>query len=585
MRLARIALLALVPVIVSPPVLAQEAAPFDPIGFELELAAVEALAERLAMVDAAIAALEASPDPDPEIYFDLSALRLDILREAGETAAAAAAAEGLADFAIRMSGQLDRNPLPYLDLAATFYTETEAYREALRVLDTEIAYRRNGGQSGQVLADLLNRKAEIARLRGDMAAAEEFAGQANFAIMSMRMSRRSGQDGGFSAIDVFYATDRARTGDTDPAEFYGYGRGDLEYGVVTVTIPDTHVPGAIETPSIWKLEFGPSPAKHVMVQKVDPMEANAYFAKMNDELAERERKEIVVFIHGFNTRFDAAAKRAAQLAYDMDYRGVPVLYSWPSAGQTVRYVADTAVVRLSGRRLSMFLEDLRARSGADTIHIVAHSMGNRALTDALELMALRDGIEEGDDPVFGQVFFAAPDVDAGLFKEMMKTIHPLAERLTLYTSENDWALVASRKLHGNAPRAGQGGDSVTTDELFDTIDMSDLGEDMLAHTYFADDSSALADIVSLIWRNPPPNVRCGMTETETATGETAWKYQKGGCFDKTMIGLISHLWSKNDISREDISALISELVTDQAAASEIEGRLDTYIAPEGQAAN
>ncbi|MAM11158.1 MAG: hypothetical protein CML23_12000 [Rhizobiaceae bacterium] len=585
MRLARIALLSLVSLIVSPPLFAQEAAPFDPIAFELELAAVEAPAERLAMVDAAIAALEASPDPDPEIYFDLSALRLEILREAGETAAAAAAAEGLADFAIRMSEQLDRNPLPYLDLAATLYTEAEAYREALRVLDTEIAYRRNGGQSGQVLADLLNRKAEVARLRGDMAATEEFAGQAQFAIMSTRMGKRSGQDGGFSAVDVFYATDRARTGNADPAEFYGHGRGDLEYGVVTVTIPDTHVPGAIETPSIWKLEFGPSPARHVMVRKVDPMEADAYFSKMSSELAGRERKEIVVFIHGFNTRFDAAAKRAAQLAYDMDYRGVPVLYSWPSAGQTVRYVADTAVVRLSGRRLSMFLEDLRARSGADTIHIVAHSMGNRALTDALELMALRDGIKEGDDPVFGQVFFAAPDVDAGLFREMMKTIHPLAERLTLYTSENDWALVASRKLHGNAPRAGQGGDSVTTDELFDTIDMSDLGEDMLAHTYFADDSSALADIVSLIWRNPPPNVRCGMTETVTETGETAWKYQKGGCFDKTMIGLISHLWSKNDISRADISALISELVTDQAAASEIEGRLDAYIAPEGQEAN
>ncbi|MBB4120276.1 alpha/beta hydrolase [Martelella radicis] len=585
MRLARIALLSLLPLLAAPPAFAQETETFDPIGFELELAAVEEPVKRLAMVETAIAALEQMPDPDPEIYFDLSALRLEILQEAGETAAAAAAAEGLADFAIRMSAVLDRNPLPYLDLAADLYGEAGAYREALRVLDTQIAYRRNGGQAGQVLAELLNRKAEIARLRGDTAAAEEFAGQANFAIMSMRMNKRSNLEGGFSAVDVFYATDRARTGNTDPADFYGYGRGDLEYGVVTVTIPDTHVPGAIETPSIWKLEFGPSPAKHVMVQKVDPMQANAYFARMNSELEARERKEIVVFIHGFNTRFDAAAKRAAQLAYDMDYRGVPVLYSWPSAGQTVRYVADTAVVRLSGRRLSMFLEDLRDRSGADTIHIVAHSMGNRALTDALELMALRNSVTEGNDPVFGQVFFAAPDVDAGLFKEMMKTIHPLAERLTLYTSENDWALVASKKLHGNAPRAGQGGDSVTTDELFDTIDMSDLGEDMLAHTYFADDSSALADIVSLIWRNPPPGVRCGMTETVTEAGETAWKYRKGGCFDKMMIGMISHLWSKSEITREDISALISELVTDEAAASEIEGRLDTYIAPEGQGAN
>ncbi|WP_176085352.1 alpha/beta fold hydrolase [Martelella sp. HB161492] len=583
MRLAQIVLLSFLSTcaFVPFPALAQQVSPFDPVGFEITLSGVTDPTERLTLIDAAIAQLEADKTPDLEVYFDLSEMRLDLLRAADQTLLAAKAAEGLADFATSRSAEIDRNPLPYLDLAAALYTKAEAYREALRVLDKAIDYRTNGGQSGQPIADLIARKAEIATLRGDQASAERFRQMAAAALKPVEAGARSADgEGGFSAVNVFYATDRARTGNNDPADFYGYGRGDLEYGVVTVTIPKQHVPGAIETPSIWKLEFGPSPAKHVMVEKVDPLDVNDYFSRMNNELEHRERKEIVVFVHGFNTRFDAAAKRAAQLAYDMDYRGLPVLYSWPSAGQTMRYVADTAVVRLSGRRLAYFLEDLRNRSGADTIHIVAHSMGNRALTDALEILALRNGVEEGDAPLFGQVFFAAPDVDAGLFKEMMKTVHPIAERLTLYTSHNDWALVASRKLHGDAPRAGQGGATVATDQLFDTIDMSDLGEDMLAHTYFADDSSALADIVSLIWKNPPPDVRCGMNRDMTETGQITWKYQKGGCFDKMMIGMISHLWDQNSITPADVSNLVGRLVVDKAEASALEGRLDTYIEPQ-----
>lgn len=580
MQLTGLVRVAAMSLILAGPVLAwaQEAPSFDPIGFEMRLSGLDDPAARLAVIETSIAEVEKTAAPDRQVYFDLNVMRLEVLQALGQTREAADAAAMLAAYAEAQRGRLDRDPLPYLRLAVALYEEAGALREALRVLDTEVNVRLDGGQSGEDIAQVHLEKVRLAKLAGDMADVERFGQQAEAALAETGSETRSAGQAGFRQVDVFYATDRARTGRAEPSDFYGYGRGTLDYGVVAVTIPDTHVPGAIEKPSIWKLEFGPEPAKHIMVQKVEPMEKDAYFARMRAEMAERGRREAFLFVHGFNTRFDAAAKRAAQLAHDMNYRGVPVVYSWPSAGKTLRYVADTAVVRLSGRRLSRFLEELRDFSGADTIHIVAHSMGNRALTDALELLALRSNAAEGGEPMFGQIFFAAPDVDAGLFQEMMRTIHPLAERLTLYASQVDWALVASRKLHGNAPRAGQGGEDALTDELFDTIDMSDLGEDMLAHTYFANDSSALADIMSLVWRNPDPNVRCGLAETQNGVGGKAWKYVKGACPEGTMIGVINQLWAQNDVTIEKVRALLASNYKNVEDAAKVEGILSRLLA-------
>ncbi len=37
-------------------------------------------------------------------------------------------------------------------------------------------------------------------------------------------------------------------------------------------------------------------------------------------------------MHGYNTSFDNALYRTAQIAYDLDFDGATFLYSWPSGG-------------------------------------------------------------------------------------------------------------------------------------------------------------------------------------------------------------------------------------------------------------
>ncbi len=560
---------------------AQQSAEVDPIGIGSRISAQTGIEGKLAELEEILHEIQQSPKPDLQLYFDLSTLRLELLLQEGRQLEAAETAQQLAQIAVSQRTVLNADPIPYLRRAATLFEAEGNYRKAITSLEAELRQRLDGGQSDAQLARLHLDLARNHELQGNGQRAEHYRKLAKGPLAGAQSQTRAGDSQGFHEVDVFYATDRMRTGEAEPADFYGYARGELEYGVVSVTIPDTHIPGAIETPSIWRLEFGPEPAKHVMVRKISPEEPDAYFARMQTEMAQRSRKEAFVFIHGFNTSFDAAAKRAAQLAYDMDYRGVPILYSWPSAGKTFMYVADTAVVRLSGRRLYSFLQDLKERSGADVVHIVAHSMGNRALTDALELLATRHTAEGKTEPLFGQIFFAAPDVDAGLFEEMLGTIRPLAQRMTLYTSQQDWALVASKKLHGDAPRAGQAGDLILTSDVFDTIDMSALGEDMLAHTYFANDSSALADIMSLIWLNAGPEQRCGMHRVAAASASTSWKYSKGTCPETDMISAIKLLWQQRDLPAEQIMQQLKSRVSDPVRLATLETWLAKLLNEQG----
>jgi esterase/lipase superfamily enzyme len=524
---------------------------------------------------------------DPRLAFDLNRLAAELLEGQGRLAEAAALVEALARFAAdpRNREILGADPAALWRSAARLHAQAGDPAAALRAEAALLEEQRDAALPGDVLAGTLDRMAAIAQAQGDAAGAARHAAAAALARQpeqeqagtatdsaTVPPSGTRGDGQGYTSVEVFYATDRARSGSDYPAEFYGAGRGALETGIAVVTIPDAHQPGDIEKPTIWRLEFAANPARHVTLRNVSPLPQDAFYAEMQDRMGTRDRREAFVFVHGYNVTFDAAAKRAAQLAYDMNFAGLPIVYSWPSRGSTLGYIPDAAVVQLSGRRLTRFLEDVVARSGAETVHIIAHSMGNRAVTEALELMAVRreDQLPPASPP-FGQIIFAAPDVDAGLFAEMLPAIRTLARRLTLYASENDWALVASQKLHGDSPRAGQGGADILAAPGIDSVDMSALGEDMLAHGYFAGDRSALVDLVSLIWRDLDPGLRCGLVADRAgAGGTTLWRYEPGTCPDDALLAVMGQLQAEGIETVEDARIRITRLVPDPVLANRIE---------------
>jgi esterase/lipase superfamily enzyme len=285
---------------------------------------------------------------------------------------------------------------------------------------------------------------------------------------------------------------------------YGGDRGKLELGVCEVSIPKSHEVGELESPSIFRLEFSENSARHVILQKVQPEPAEQFFNNLRECVGRSSQKSAFVFVHGYNVTFIEAARRTAQIAYDLKFDGVPIFYSWPSQAQLLQYTVDETNVAWTVPHLLKFLTDVAEQSGAERIHLIAHSMGNRALTSALRDLALSRG---SAGPSFDEVVLTAPDVDADVFiNDIAPAIVKTAKRVTLYASSNDEALVMSKKVHGY-PRAGDSGSQLIVVPGVDTVDVSIVDTSLLGHAYYGDNSTVLADIFELLAASKPADQR------------------------------------------------------------------------------
>jgi esterase/lipase superfamily enzyme len=333
----------------------------------------------------------------------------------------------------------------------------------------------------------------------------------------------------FDLVDVYYATHRARTGQMTPAGMFGGDRAPLSFGVAEVSVPRDRAPGSIPRPSIWTLEFRPDPNKHMILNSVTPVtDRDAFFSRVSGVVAGTERKEVFVFIHGYNTSFEGAAIRTAQLAVDMNLDGAPILYSWPSRASLLGYQADTRAVADTAllNEVADFLTDVANRTGAQRVHLVAHSMGNRVLERALDVIAART---PGRPPMFNEVVFAAPDVGVDEFEATFPRIVPTGQRFTLYASQRDRALQISQQIN-RMQRVGDARNVVVREGL-QTVDTTSASGGLLGHDDFA--GSALADFRAVMWLSLAPERRCVLETAETA-GRRYWAFG-GGCPEQEFV--------------------------------------------------
>ncbi len=308
---------------------------------------------------------------------------------------------------------------------------------------------------------------------------------------------------------IFYGTNRKRSGNPDPAQFYGGERaplGKVEYGSCMVTIPAIHKEGSVETPFLG-LTFLEDAEQHIRLARVTPLGHNEFFQGVKGSLnsnitAEGWENDTVVFIHGFNVPFEEAAKRTAQMAFDFGFKGAPILFSWPSDGKFYAYLADREDIQWSTQHIEQFLNELAETLLPRRIHLVAHSMGNQGLIGALNLLALRRGAE--NRPLFENVILAAPDFDAQLFQEQIAPgVQKIAKRWTVYTSDNDAALNISTTIN-NARRLGL---PVTPVPGIDVIDATGIEVTPWSvpefHSYYATKQTVIQDIVSTLKGSAP----------------------------------------------------------------------------------
>lgn len=308
----------------------------------------------------------------------------------------------------------------------------------------------------------------------------------------------------FARVPVLFATDRRRSSsaDVDLIE-YGSDRGPLVWGKAVVSIPKSHVPGHLEAPSIFRFEFRENPSKHIMLLGAREFSQAEWADTLRAWNAASPSHEVLVYIHGYNVAFEDAARRAAQLSYDIAFNGATVMYSWPSKGTLLGYSADEATVEWTITHLEKVLEQVVATTGVDRVHVIAHSMGNRALVRAVQTVASR----YPGRPAFNQIILAAPDIDAGVYLDQIApAIRADASRVTLYASSRDAALMASSQLHRFA-RAGYSGIDLVIADGIDTIDASAVDTDLLGHSYTVEEKEILDDLFNLLRHKMQPSGR------------------------------------------------------------------------------
>jgi len=312
----------------------------------------------------------------------------------------------------------------------------------------------------------------------------------------------------YATVNVFYATDRKSTQSEDVGKRFGGERGEVQYGTAKVSIPRNHKMGALEAPSVWKFQFRADPEKHVVLLDLETMDATAYFRSVATQIKRSTRKSAFVFVHGYNVTFEEAARRTAQISYDLGFDGAPVFYSWPSQGDVAKYTFDESNVEWSAAKLERFLVDFAEKSQADQIYLIGHSMGTRAMTQAyVSLLSSRPDLKKK----FVEVILAAPDIDADVFKrDIAPAILAGEGKITLYASSEDVPLKASKAVHAGYSRAGDSVPDIVLVNGMESIDATGMGTDFLNHSYFAENRSIISDIFHIVHNRLRAQNRAGL---------------------------------------------------------------------------
>lgn len=305
--------------------------------------------------------------------------------------------------------------------------------------------------------------------------------------------------------NLFIATSRRRS--DDASEFFSGEREQaLNLANVDVSIPNSHVPGRLEQRRFGEPE---DVSKHFTIAKPSVF-ANSpdFVTKLNKSLSAKAPgdREVLVFVHGYNTNFSSAVLRVSQFVKDTGFKGVPLLFTWASRGRALDYVYDINSA-LQARFYLLELAEILAGTKAESFSIVAHSMGNLVTLEAMTQL-IKQGFRTRAE--LNRVILAAPDVDLDLFEQYANDLAPVRKNIVVLVSKDDRALKLSRRIAGGVDRVGAADPDAVAEYGFDVIDLTQIDDDSnVHHTKFAQSP----EIVKLIGRG----IADGNTLSTTAT--------------------------------------------------------------------
>lgn len=297
-----------------------------------------------------------------------------------------------------------------------------------------------------------------------------------------------------------------------PGILFSGERGDrLEITDIAISIPPeaNRKVGEVQ----WPKRLPADPSKEFATLRVTPVKDEVEARGWLDRHLPPS-KRVLVFVHGFNNRYEDAVYRFAQIAHDSGADVAPILFTWPSRASIFDYNYDKESTNYSRDALEEMLGAIADDPEVGEITVMAHSMGSWVTVEALRQMAIRDGRVA---PKIQNVILASPDLDVDVFGQQYRTLGANRPDFTLFVSRDDRALQLSRRISGNVDRLGQVDPTVEPYRTkfenagISVIDLTALkGGDRLNHGKFAESP----EVVQLIGTR----LLAGQTITDSNVG-------------------------------------------------------------------
>jgi esterase/lipase superfamily enzyme len=326
---------------------------------------------------------------------------------------------------------------------------------------------------------------------------------------------------GTSRVEILVATTRKPV--TAEGELFGGDRGDPAFADIEISIPPDKVRKAGEIQ--WPKHIPANPATEFATMHADVIAKQDAVLKFRKRLAATHSHKVLVFVHGYNNRFDDAVFRLAQIAHDSRTQAMPVLFTWPSQGRLLAYTYDHESASYSRDALETVLNLFVNDPDVSEVSVLAHSMGNWVTLETLRQMAIRHGRVPAK---ITNVMLASPDLDVDVFRMQLAAIGPTRPHLTLFVSNDDQALAVSRWIWGSRDRLGSVDPRSDRyrrffhDQHINVVDLSNIDTaDSLKHGKFAESATVVRLIGQLLATGQP------ITDEHLSLGDRVGTFTRG----------------------------------------------------------
>ncbi len=345
-------------------------------------------------------------------------------------------------------------------------------------------------------------------------------------------------------LNLLYVTDRAPASDPQTTTLsYGSERSrTMSFGSIDIRVEPDSSGGTEEMKLDGVKEIGRFPEVPYPAVFADSGYRRApsivasheeAVASLQDEihrrLAKFARKEVVIFIHGYNNTFADAAFATGNLCRLLGQDFVCVVLTWPAGGSRgafMGYNVDRESGEFAVADIRKAIRAIGQTDGVRGIHIIAHSRGADVLASAFQQLSeeayvsrfsntenlkVRNIVLFASDidlDVAGtKIFdvFSDPDAPYGAKKNPNAPIKQGSFHMTIYSSPVDQALGAASSIFGSRLRLGQldlsgpEAKALRADpgHIADLIEV-DENTGAFGHGYFLSNPAVRSDLVALI---------------------------------------------------------------------------------------